>query len=402
MSHLQDDFGTIILGILLVGVFITIGQILHLFDWVGPTIAFIWLIIQVIFVILIIGGMIYLVYYIFSGMREIKEKEKIQEIGKARRKQFEEMGISFNEVDGITGNEKGDFKLGLYSDIEFEQLKNRLIKEKKESEITARGLSRRNNLSDLNISQYSLNNFELGSLTEDDFIQFKETLVKEKEKLEKINASGRARIAGLERQGVSIDKLNNYDMGKMDETNFLQYRETLINENKEKKKINERGRIRITSLEKQGVSEDELNICEIGKMDEKDFLQYSESLIKDILINKVVKSIEIFNPHKEWPDEDSYQKELLGYLKRDYAGIQYELQTGSSRPDLVIGNIAIEIKGPTDNQALDTLTTKCLKYSNYYDHLIIVLFKPIFTESNFNEIKQGIDKHFPHVKVIRK
>lgn len=123
---------------------------------------------------------------------------------------------------------------------------------------------------------------------------------------------------------------------------------------------------------------------------------------KDLLLSQIVESINSFSPLKDWPDEASYQLELLGYLKRDYPDIQYELQTGSSRPDLVIRNIAIELKGPTDNQALDTLTTKCLKYSNYYDHLIIVLFNPTFSDRHFNEIRQGIDRYFPHVVIIKK
>jgi len=79
-----------------------------------------------------------------------------------------------------------------------------------------------------------------------------------------------------------------------------------------------------------------------------------------------------------------------------------EIQTGASRPDIVIDEIAIEVKGPTDNQALNTLTTKCLKYSQYYKHLIIVLFEPQFSESNYWEIVNGIKTYSPHVEVIRK
>ena len=127
-----------------------------------------------------------------------------------------------------------------------------------------------------------------------------------------------------------------------------------------------------------------------------------ESKIKDLLINRIVQSIQKFQPARKWPDEDSYHKELLGYLKGEYPDIKYEFQTGSSRPDLVIGNIAIEIKGPTDNSALDTLTTKCLKYSHYFDHLIMVLFDPQFSERHFKEVESGIHQYFPHVVIIRK
>jgi len=124
--------------------------------------------------------------------------------------------------------------------------------------------------------------------------------------------------------------------------------------------------------------------------------------IKDLLITKIVDTINCFKPIKIWENEDGYHKELLGYLRHDYPDIKYEYQKGSSRPDLVIKNIAIELKGPTDNAALDTLTTKCLKYSKYYDHLIIVLFEPRFSEGHFKEIKEGINQYFPHVIIIRK
>jgi len=127
-----------------------------------------------------------------------------------------------------------------------------------------------------------------------------------------------------------------------------------------------------------------------------------ESKIKDLLINRIVQSIKKFQPARKWPDEDSYHKELLGYLKGEYPDIKYEFQIGSSRPDLVIGNIAIEIKGPTDDDALNTLTTKCLKYSHHFDHLIMVLFDPQFSERHFKEVKSGIHHYFPHVVIIRK
>lgn len=124
--------------------------------------------------------------------------------------------------------------------------------------------------------------------------------------------------------------------------------------------------------------------------------------LKDLLITKIVDTIIRFKPIRKWENEDGYHKELLGYLRHDFPDIKYEFQKGSSRPDLVLKNIAIELKGPTDNAALDTLTTKCLKYSKYFDHLIIVLFEPRFSERHFEEIQGGINQYFPHVIIIRK
>lgn len=138
---------------------------------------------------------------------------------------------------------------------------------------------------------------------------------------------------------------------------------------------------------------------EIEKWEKED----KEAKIKESLFNQVVESIKNFEPSRKYSNEFGYHTELQGWLKSHFQNSRVELKTGASRPDIVINNdIAIEVKGPTDNQALNTLTTKCLKYSIYYTHLIIVLFEPLFSESNYSEIVEGIKQHFPNVKVIRK
>lgn len=127
-----------------------------------------------------------------------------------------------------------------------------------------------------------------------------------------------------------------------------------------------------------------------------------EARIKESLFNQVVESIKNFQPSRKYKNEFGYHIELQGWLKSHFQNARVELQTGASRPDIIVDNIAIEVKGPTDNHALNTLTTKCLKYSHYYTHLIIVLFEPIFSESNYNEIVRGIKNYFPNVEIIRK
>ncbi|MDG6921324.1 MAG: hypothetical protein JRN59_07330 [Nitrososphaerota archaeon] len=116
----------------------------------------------------------------------------------------------------------------------------------------------------------------------------------------------------------------------------------------------------------------------------------------------VIKAIEEFRPSRRYHNEFPYQTELQGWLKSRFPTSQIEFQTGASRPDIVIEDIAIEVKGPTDNRALETLTTKCLKYSGHFSKVILVLFEPIFSESNFSEIEAGIERLFPHVYVVRK
>ena len=136
-------------------------------------------------------------------------------------------------------------------------------------------------------------------------------------------------------------------------------------------------------------------------------IAYEETLRKEMelkatLFYRVIETIEKFQPTKKWGNEDSYHKELQGFLRAHFPNTKFEVQTGASRPDIVIENIAIEIKGPTDNQALQSLTDKCLRYSRYYKNMIIVLFEPRFSEGRFSELKKGMEEHFPLVKIIRK
>lgn len=106
---------------------------------------------------------------------------------------------------------------------------------------------------------------------------------------------------------------------------------------------------------------------------------------------------------KQWGNENNYHIELLGWLKREFTDIvEYEVQSGASHPDLVIKDIAIEIKGPTDSQALNTIASKLLRYEQYYPIMIIVLFECNFSEQLFQEIQNGINKHFKNVTIIRK
>ena len=89
-------------------------------------------------------------------------------------------------------------------------------------------------------------------------------------------------------------------------------------------------------------------------------------------------------------------------MKAHFKNAKTEERIGSSKPDISIGNIAIEVKGPTDDNAINTLPAKCLKYLNHYNNLIFVLFNPHFSENNFKEIAHGIKKYHPGVIIIRK
>jgi hypothetical protein len=123
---------------------------------------------------------------------------------------------------------------------------------------------------------------------------------------------------------------------------------------------------------------------------------------RNVLFREVIAAIMSFKPSRSYNNEFEYQLELQGWLKSRFPYSKIEVQSGSSRPDIVIGDIAIEVKGPTDDKALNTLTTKCLKYTQYYEKVIIVLFEPSFSEANYDEIKRGLEERFPEVHIIRK
>lgn len=132
---------------------------------------------------------------------------------------------------------------------------------------------------------------------------------------------------------------------------------------------------------------------------------YHGELLKSDIINEkdmIVGLIKKFQPSTKWKTEEGYHGELISYLKQSYPHAKAEHQTGASRPDIVLNNIAIEVKGPTDTQALTTLADKIFRYSNHYSYHIIVLFEPCFSESRYNELLNGIRASHPNVEVIRK
>lgn len=119
-------------------------------------------------------------------------------------------------------------------------------------------------------------------------------------------------------------------------------------------------------------------------------------------IKEIVGYIENFKPSRNYKNEFGYHIELQGYLKGRYAQSMIEVQRGSSRPDIVIDSIAIEVKGPTHSKDLVTIPDKILRYSKYYDHIIVVLFNVSVNKRRYNEWLDGITKHYnSQVTIIR-
>ena len=119
------------------------------------------------------------------------------------------------------------------------------------------------------------------------------------------------------------------------------------------------------------------------------------------LLSEVIQEIKSFEPHKELLQKElDYQKELYGWLKRRFGQIQFEVQRGSSRPDLLIDNIAIEIKGPTENKDLATIADKCTRYGQQFEKIIVVLFQIKVTYQYWKDWKNGIDTQFSQTTEI--
>jgi hypothetical protein len=120
------------------------------------------------------------------------------------------------------------------------------------------------------------------------------------------------------------------------------------------------------------------------------------------LFERLVRATEEFTPSTNWINESGYQAELYSVLKQSFPEISVNPQKDSSTPDLVIEDIGIEVKGPTDGGELRTLPDECLRYSPHYQSLIFVLFKPEFTELLYEEICDGISRTYSNIKIIRK
>lgn len=129
---------------------------------------------------------------------------------------------------------------------------------------------------------------------------------------------------------------------------------------------------------------------------------FAREEVKEQLVNRVAQAIREYQPPRPLRDEYAYQMGLHGYLAREFKTVEVEVQRGHSRPDIVIGDIAIEVKGPTDTMALQTVPDKAMRYMQKFKHLIVVLFEPRFNEGRYDEWLEGMRHTYNNVIVIRK
>lgn len=117
---------------------------------------------------------------------------------------------------------------------------------------------------------------------------------------------------------------------------------------------------------------------------------------------RVVEAVEEFEPSMRYSSELGYHAELQGWLRARFSESRVEVWSGSSRPDIVVGSVAVEVKGPTTGRDLATVTDKLLRYSSYYDRIIVVLFDLQVSRRRLEEWLRGMERSFPNVKVILK
>lgn len=91
-------------------------------------------------------------------------------------------------------------------------------------------------------------------------------------------------------------------------------------------------------------------------------------------LKNLENKIKEFKPIRQYKEEKSYQLELVWFLKNNYPSLKIEEQKDYSRPDIIIDDIAIEIKWPTNMWGLKTLPDKINSYLPKWKYLFIVLF----------------------------
>ncbi|MBD3215915.1 MAG: hypothetical protein GF311_25110 [Candidatus Lokiarchaeota archaeon] len=138
---------------------------------------------------------------------------------------------------------------------------------------------------------------------------------------------------------------------------------------------------------------------------ERELKEMEDKLKRDgnNLLLKLTKEIIKFQPPREYKKELYYQDTLASVLRIKFPNTAIEITRGSTRPDIVVNGVAIEIKGPTYHRDLKTIADKCLRYTqNFPQGLICVLFNVNITNQLYKEWCRGMKKNFPDVLILRK
>lgn len=117
-------------------------------------------------------------------------------------------------------------------------------------------------------------------------------------------------------------------------------------------------------------------------------------------VKNIKGKIDSFKPLRDYTKEEPYQIELSWYLKNFFPNLDIEISKNYTRPDIIIDNIAIEIKWPTNFSDLKTIPDKIIRYTKEWDYLIIVLFNLKLhdnlkkSDEIYENWKQDIEENF--------
>ena len=151
----------------------------------------------------------------------------------------------------------------------------------------------------------------------------------------------------------------------------------------------------VIELEKNYKKERAWKYPEYEQVDDKPGSPDTSARSDDKLLQEIIYVIKEFRPIKRFNSEELYHTNLFTYLsERIPVEVAFEEQRGRSRPDIVVGDIAIEVKGPTDTQGLQTIADKMLRYPQHFDYIIVVLFDVNVYEPMYQEWYEGIMRHY--------
>jgi hypothetical protein len=86
-----------------------------------------------------------------------------------------------------------------------------------------------------------------------------------------------------------------------------------------------------------------------------------------------------------------------------FSDTEIEVPRGSTRPDIVVKGIGIEIKGPTSKRELTSIIEKCGRYLQYFPKgLICVLFDVTVTQQYYDDWFKVVKELFPSVKIMKR
>lgn len=113
-------------------------------------------------------------------------------------------------------------------------------------------------------------------------------------------------------------------------------------------------------------------------------------------LNKILAEIKSFKQLRNHSSETQHHMEIAGFLKKTFPDLEIEQTSWNTRPDIVISNVAIEIKWPTTSSWLQTLADKIIRYLKHYEYIIVILFNVEVSREDFLEWKTDIIENFSH------